>query len=211
MDIRRFFTTLLDILFPPKKASLGFHTEDVASCFEPYEVMDSICALLTYRNPIVQKSIWQLKYYRNEKVIASLASLLYSFLLEEISDLICFSGFVRPLIIPMPISVGRRAERGYNQCEILLEHFQSLDQKAIEIQTNIIVKVRDTPRQTKLGRKDRLKNIRGCFAIPSPEFVQGRNIVLIDDVVTTGSTISEVKRVLFKAGAREITAITLAH
>ncbi len=214
MDIRSLFTIFLEILFPSKGRGLGtsscFDLADLVVCFEPSTSSHAIHSLLPYRNPIVRKSIWQLKYYRNERIVSHLANILHSFLLEELTDLVSFEGFWAPMIIPMPISSVRRSERGYNQCEFLLEYLRKLSSE-FDIRTDILSKTRNTPHQTKLNRKERLRNIHGCFSILDPRCIRDRNIILIDDVVTTGSTLSEVRRVLLEAGARKVIAITLAH
>ena len=79
------------------------------------------------------------------------------------------------------------------------------------LSTSALRKVKDTPAQTKMDKRiERLRNLKGCF-LADPEAVCGRNIILIDDVATTGATLDEARRALRKAGARKVIAFTIAH
>ena len=77
---------------------------------------------------------------------------------------------------------------------------------------NILVKTRNTEHQARIGeRSARLKNLVGSFAVKNPELVAHRNIILIDDVTTTGATLAEARKVLRAAQARKVIAFTIAH
>ncbi len=108
------------------------------------------------------------------------------------------------LLVPVPLHTRRLASRGFNQAHELARAF------ATAPATNIVTRVRHTPSQVGLGRTERLENVRDAFAVPRPERVRGRGIVVVDDVVTTGATLAEVARVLHAAGAREVRAVALA-
>ncbi|HEY4495835.1 MAG TPA: hypothetical protein VJC04_00550, partial [Candidatus Paceibacterota bacterium] len=133
----------------------------------------------------------------------------------ELSELEIFENFTQPLIIPVPLSSKRRRERGFNQCEILLDELTKLDTGNIfEINKNLLIKIKDTSSQTKTdSRASRLKNLRGAFAVSedSGAGAAGRNIIVIDDVTTTGATLSEAIKTLRRDGARKVLGIALAH
>jgi predicted amidophosphoribosyltransferase len=74
-----------------------------------------------------------------------------------------------------------------------------------------VVKVRRTPKQSTLPRTDRLTNLRDAFRLRRPGAIQGRNVLLVDDVLTTGTTANRICRLLRKAGARCITVAVLAR
>ena len=82
----------------------------------------------------------------------------------------------------------------------------------IELTTDILIKTKETESQTKSkNRAERIKNLEGCFDVKNPEQIKNRNIVLLDDVTTTGATLTEARRALLARGARKVIAIVFAH
>jgi len=117
-----------------------------------------------------------------------------------------------PLLLPIPLSKKRFRERGFNQCELLISLFPQEAKNFFEIRTDILYKIKETKSQTSMRkRKDREENIIGAFAISKPELLKRRAVIIIDDVATTGATLSEARKTLLKNGARQVTAYTLAH
>ena len=174
-----------------------------------------LIAFFDYRDPLVRTAIWELKFRGNRAVASLLAECLFDELSAELSELEIFENFTQPLIIPVPLSSKRRRERGFNQCEILLDGLAKLDTGNIfEINKNLLIKIKDTSSQTKTdSRASRLKNLRGAFAVSedSGADAAGRNIIVIDDVTTTGTTLSEAMKTLRRAGAKKVLGIALAH
>jgi predicted amidophosphoribosyltransferase len=77
---------------------------------------------------------------------------------------------------------------------------------------NVLYRHRYTESQTgMLNKKKRLQNIHGCFSMKHPEVIRDRNIILIDDIVTTGATVKEAARILKKAGAKKVLIFSMAH
>ncbi len=112
-------------------------------------------------------------------------------------------------VIPVPLHQKRLRQREFNQSALLAKYLaKSL---GIAMMLNCLVKVRDTTPQVGLRSQDRRKNIKHVFDLKQRELIEGKNIMLVDDVVTTGATVRECSRVLKKAGARNIYVITLAH
>lgn len=110
-------------------------------------------------------------------------------------------------LIPMPLYFIREWERGYNQSLILAE-FLSKDLD-LPLETDLIYRNRYTPSQTKLSRKARRTNIKGAFtAFPK---VRGKNLVLVDDICTSGATLLEAARTLKRQGARTVWCLALAR
>jgi ComF family protein len=124
------------------------------------------------------------------------------------------------IIISMPITPRRRRERGFNQCELLVDEIERLDKDGrFAIEKNLLMRVRHASRQTLKGRTDRLSSAKGVFAVngeaaarlrSSPRFEE-MSIVVIDDVITTGSTMREALDALKKAGFAKISGLSLAH
>ena len=110
------------------------------------------------------------------------------------------------LLLPVPLYRWREYQRTYNQSYLLAQYVSSRYQ--IPICRELLTRTRSTPQQKLLPSKQRKKNLRGAF-LAAPE-CKGRSIVLIDDVVTTGSTLSECARTLKKAGAYRVYAACVA-
>ena len=122
----------------------------------------------------------------------------------------------RPLVVPVPLERQRLRERGFNQAERVaraaLGRLRSRgDWDSAELETNALQRVRPTQSQTGLTRHQRRANLRGAFAVMQPEAVAGRDVVVVDDVFTTGTTAAECARVLRRAGARSVLVATVAR
>ncbi len=116
------------------------------------------------------------------------------------------------LVIPVPLWSGRRQARGFNQAEAIAHALRNLHPRnSIQLDTAILVRTRETPSQTGLTRHQRRANVRGAFAVVRPERVKDRSILIVDDVMTTGTTAGECARVLRRAGAKEVFVATVAR
>ena len=114
-------------------------------------------------------------------------------------------------MIPIPLSNERRKERGFNQNELLIKEVLAINNN-IGFSFDSIAKIKNTVAQSSIkNRRKRMENLKGCFVVINPKFVCGKNIILVDDVVTTGSTLREARAVLLSAGARHVFAIAIAH
>ena len=161
---------------------------------------------------MIKRALWELKFKNNKAVAQPLAQALYDKILEEMQELEIFQGFTNPLLIPIPLSKKREKERGYNQSEILCKKLSFIDPVSFKLYTDVLYKPFDTKQQTKTrSRSERKNNLRGCFTVKHQEKIKGKNIILIDDIVTTGATISEARKVLKQSGAKKIVAFTVAH
>lgn len=113
------------------------------------------------------------------------------------------------LITWVPISDDRLKSRGYDQAMILaMATALELDDVAAET----LKKTRDNPAQSSLGERDeRRANVTGAYTVTDPELIEGKRLLLIDDIVTTGATLSECARTLLLAGADEVVCATIAR
>lgn len=172
---------------------------------------DFIVSCFNYRDKAVKNAIWTLKYRGRHSIAEILAQTMSDKLTEELSELESFDDFRNPVIIPIPLSVKRLRERGFNQAEKLATELVKINPE-LSLVRNVLTKTKETQNQARIKDRDqRLKNLKGCFEIRNSELIKNRNIILIDDVSTTGATMLEAKRVLEKAGARKIIGLTLAH
>ncbi len=120
-------------------------------------------------------------------------------------------------IIPMPLHEKRLRRRGFNQVYLLVRDWGEagerlgVRQESFRLDPEILIRSRMTKPQTGLGRKQRKANIRNAFRVRDGDRVNGKRILLVDDVYTTGATVNECARVLRKAGAKRVDALTLAR
>jgi competence protein ComFC len=213
------FKKFLNFLFPIGCIGCGKNDQyicpdclnSVSYCLE--QKHDWIISVFQYENKIIRKAIWMLKY-RNKKEIAKIfAEAIYDRIIEELQDLKTFQNFTNPILIPIPISKEKHQKREYNQSELIAFELVELDQENnFTLKTNILFKIKDTKSQMEIkNRKERLNNLKNCFQVKNPDEIEGRNIIIIDDILTTGATLSEARKVLKNAGAKKIIAITVAH
>ncbi|HLJ55260.1 MAG TPA: ComF family protein [Chthonomonadaceae bacterium] len=113
------------------------------------------------------------------------------------------------LIVPVPLHRSKFRARGFNQAERLARTLVA--PLGCPLSTDALVRARRTPTQTALGRAERRRNVQGVFEVLKPEAVEGRSVLLIDDVLTTMSTVNECARVLRNAGARRVAVLALAR
>jgi competence protein ComFC len=220
-----FLDTILDIVFPAKCLGCGKSgTELCCACLNdaPNAERESakwIFPIYDYRHPIVKKSLWLLKYSGKRRLAIIFAENIYDKILEELSELNLMENFVEPILIPIPLSKDRYRERGFNQSQLICEELTKINNLRhgvdLKLEKNILIKIKETEHQARIkDRNIRLKNLVGSFAIKNTqnvEFLKGKNIILIDDITTTGATLNEARRILKKFGARKVIAFTVAH
>ena len=120
-------------------------------------------------------------------------------------------------IVPVPLYGKKKAQRGFNQADVIaraaLKHLarQERLEARFELCAGVLARARDTGSQIGLSRHQRRQNLRGAFAVSDPTPILKRNILLIDDVYTTGATASECARVLRRAGAGRVWVATVAR
>lgn len=111
-------------------------------------------------------------------------------------------------IVPVPLHPLRQRERGFNQAEILAREVVRLGKGPL---LEVLRRTRDTETQTHFDRRQRMENLRDAFTLRQNATVQGKHLLLVDDVLTTGSTLDECARVLIQAGAASVCALTVAR
>lgn len=110
------------------------------------------------------------------------------------------------LIVPVPLHPKRLRQRGFNQALLLAKAFPR-----VPLAREVLARVRHTVPQVELKPKERRDNVKGAFAVPDPALVKGKNILLLDDVYTTGATVRECAKVLHRAGASRVEVLTVAR
>lgn len=209
------WTLILDILFPRRCLSCGekgrLACDNCLSKLSPPLKNKIALAVWSYDEPLVRKIIWKLKYSGLSSLADELSPHLLNLILEEVSERAAFSG-AKILVIPVPLSTKRQKARGYNQAARLAQSLAKLLPDYLDYAPHLLLKIKDTESQVKMkSRAARLHNLRGAFTVPEPAKIEGRNILIIDDVLTTGATIEEVTKTLKAAGAGDTLAAVLAH
>jgi len=120
------------------------------------------------------------------------------------------------VVIPVPLFAARQRSRGFNQAQVLAEAGLSRLSKLrpswrLALKTGILRRVRDTNALFAMNPSVRRKSLRGAFRVENAEAIRGREVLLVDDIMTTGATARECSRVLMRAGAAKVWVVTMAR
>lgn len=155
-------------------------------------------SVFLYEKPITTL-IRKAKYYNGKYV--------FDFFIEYLAVSYFKNYFNADLICCVPMTAKRQRKRGYNQAEILAK---GLAEKTSVKYFDGVIKKFETKRQAKLGRKERIKNLVGSFAVNDKTQVKDKKVLIVDDVSTTGATGEAVACALKKAGASQVFLLTVA-
>lgn len=158
-------------------------------------------AALGVYESVLQEAVASLKYRHGQKLAEPLGRMLANHIRGKM-------GLVDS-IVPIPLHENRLRKRGFNQA-ILLARVIGEELK-IPVIENGLIRKRDTTSQVGLSRNQRLNNILGAFFVPNREIIQGKRIILLDDVYTTGATAKEAQTTIYLAGAIEVKILTIAR
>lgn len=219
LHTQKILNIFINILFPIR--CLGCKKNDAVLCeyclskirFAERETDEQIRAVYDYRDPLIKKAIWELKYHHKRFIGKKLGELLYEYFMEDIEEMRIFTPGRPILVIPVPISKKKTKTRGYNQALFIAKGFCDKDESNIfELKNNIVYKkINNIPQARITNRKRRLENVKGVFEIKNKEIIKGRTIIIIDDVTTTGGTINEIIKILKKVGAKKVVGFAVAH
>ncbi|MCX6715969.1 MAG: hypothetical protein NT077_03050 [Candidatus Taylorbacteria bacterium] len=243
---------ILDALFPLSKAEeelLQLSVEEAFSKLPPAPAYDrsvvplpATRSIFAYKDERVSKLVWSIKYKKSAHSIQIGGYALF----QTLKKLTKNDSSTSPakttssqnfeiILVPIPITSRRRRERGFNQCELLLDEVRRLDvENKFTHEKNLICRVQHTSRQTLKGRDERLESSKGIFSVNEKVAQQIRQIkqksqqinikddqtcrpsseqliVVLDDVITTGSTMKEALDVLKSAGFSNVAGLSLAH
>ncbi len=171
-------------------------------CVAGIQMNSSGIAACRYEGAI-KKAIHSLKYKGFTPLARVLSSLLADFAGKAVNmrDI--------DVIIPVPLHPAGLRQRGFNQSRLLCEGISG--RYLIPVREKCVQRIRHTRPQSGLNRQKRLLNMRGAFRVKDTVSIKGKNVLLVDDVYTTGSTISNASGALKRSGAAEVRAVALAH
>ncbi len=207
--ISRLYNAFLDLLFPPSCRMCGTDgswlcTSCLAQCgpsvsiAKPVRNVDRLYCLGSYDTEALKRTIQQLKYSGGRVLSEALGNALGTLVKNIITA---------DYIVPVPLHKSRERRRGFNQARLIAQAVASvLDLPVIEP----AVRVKNTKPQVTLHEHERAVNVAHAFALAREVDFVGKHGIIIDDVFTTGATISEVAAVLRSASMEHITALTIA-
>ncbi len=213
--LKRFF---LDLLFPRTcfgcKKEQTYLCQDCESILEVFYThqkfknpkLDDLYFAVSYEKPLVKRLITQFKY---QPFVKELSQNLSQLIINHF-QLIEFNNheFKNFLIVPVPLYIKRLKWRGFNQAKELSKHLSKFF--GIPLINDVLIKNKRTKLQMELSKEKREQNIINAFECINEEKIQNRNILLVDDIYTTGSTITECARILKNSGAKEVIGTVIA-
>jgi ComF family protein len=208
---------VLDLLFPPiclgcqtllwrpaNRPFCGRCARDVILLPEASRITGGIAALFAYEGPL-QRALARLKYHGNPAWAGPLGQLL-----AGAPELVATADGKRwDAIVPVPLHWKRLLSRGFNQSLLLARAARRAASGPAPLEAGLLRRTRATAPQAELDQARRQQNLRGAFVVRDRARVQGRCMLLVDDVTTTGATLGEARRVLEEAGAARVGALAL--
>ena len=201
----KIFNKILAVLFPQK--CLGCKKENEILCSDcllkinrpdtPY--LNGVRIAANYQDLVLKKALWLLKYRGAKQLAKPLAELIKERVWKKMET-------KDWLVIPIPLSKNKMRRRGYNQAELIAKELSD------NICADVLLKKFHTKSQVEVkDKEERLANIIGSFEAKNSETITGKKIILIDDVLTTGATMREAKKVLKQAGAKKVVGVVVAR
>ncbi|AIF53666.1 ComF family protein [Pelosinus sp. UFO1] len=149
----------------------------------------------------LKRIIHDMKFRQQKKYVIHLKWLLISCKLTDYLSQIDY-------VVPVPLHADRLKERGYNQTELIFKDWSK--EQNLFWMPDLLIREKHTIPQWELTSTDRKQNIKGAFITTRPDRIENQNILLVDDIVTTGITLDECAKVMKKAGAASVYALTIA-
>lgn len=186
-----------------KRTDKEFLKNEFLRKFETEKIISDFYSLFVFeKDKALQTVIHDLKYNGNIKVGHYLGKLLGEYFYQEIKN------WKAELIIPVPLFHLKKAERGYNQSYYISKGLSEIT--SISVSERALKRNRYTISQTELNLEERKENVKGAFTVKNKDLIVDKVIILVDDVITTGATISECGKVLKLNGASNVFALSIA-
>ncbi len=172
-------------------------------CSHPPSWLENISYIFVYEDLVIKEMIHALKY----NFITDLVKEFEPFIYKEKMN---FYRMPVDVIIPLPLHKNKLRYRGFNQADLIANEVSRVLKKPIL--KDVLIKNRTTTAQMNIKRpSQRQKNIKGVFSVVGPEKIEYQNVLLVDDVTTTGATLEEAAQTLRQAGALKVYSFVLAR
>ncbi len=188
---------------PPLGAGAGFTKNICPHCLKQKLHFDRAFSPCVYEG-VIKELIHEFKYNNKDYLGIPLSRLMIEFIREYNLPMDCLD-----FIVPIPLHKTRLREREFNQAEILSKYIAKEFKK--EVLTDVLQRHRHTKTQTDLELNQRLLNVMGSFSVVKVEDIKGKNLLIVDDVLTTGATASCAAYTLKGAGVNIVFVLTLAN
>ncbi|MDD4930995.1 MAG: ComF family protein [Candidatus Colwellbacteria bacterium] len=216
--VRRIWAAILDVIFPPLCVSCRKYIDGdkwnfiCDRCLEKIiterypRIINgkNVSAVADYRDPVIRQLIHCLKYRNME----SISKLLGEMLAERLKHIVIEAEST--IIVPIPLHKRKERQRGYNQAELIaIVAGKSL---CLPVASESILRIRPNNPQSEIpDLKEKAANVKGIFG-PGPDIkaVLGKNVVIMDDILTSGATMAEVVKILKKGGAKKCIRAVIA-
>lgn len=164
-----------------------------------------------YQNADIKKSIDQIKHKRNRDILEKITSAIADQLLEELSELKTIDNFSPSFILPLPRSNNTKDFNHGN--DIAKSIIKKIGSKEINNLKKVLLKDKKTTPQHHLKREERLKNLKNTMSVNKKYkgLLKDKDLILVDDVTTTGATFDEAVRALKDCGTKKIICVAIAH
>lgn len=197
------FRLIIESIFPERpdhQVVRRLSLDDLLLHLNPTE-KDGIIHLLPFSEPIVRATVHEAKFQHNEKAWSLLGGVLAKYL-KHYPD--------GTLLIPVPLSRKRQRKRKYNQVTKVAKKALAISSH-IKLSERVLVRLRDTKPQTTLNRSKRLSNMEDAFGTLYVSSLKDNEVIILDDVTTTGATLRAAKMALNTSKPTSISLISLAH
>ena len=166
--------------------------------------LDRLFSWGSYEDKILREALRRFKYHGTYGLASPLTKILHDLIKPYLSS---FSE--KTVILPIPIHLRKELDRGYNQAALLAEKLSA--ETKIPFDAGLLKKIKATPSQTALSGRERVLNVYDSFGVKFPERVKNKTVLLVDDISTTGATLSEAARVLKSSGAKAVIGLVVAR
>lgn len=233
--LKQLVANFIDVIYPPKCITCNAHiTKEHCFCHDCWGRFEFIseplcvqCGVPIATHYLGNKCEWcvDARYYfrKNQSVVRykdEIKNLIHDLKFNDKTQLakpiaVCmvnkFTSVIESgnFLVPVPMHPVKLAKRRYNQAVLIAKHIERITGKPLLLDT--LVKIRDTSMQSDLNKKERYNNLKDAFQVKDPALIKDSELLLIDDVMTTGATADACSRALLKAGAKKVSVLTFAR